>query len=78
VPERKHSDEMCPSPVARSVRMNRREPLATPFWLGCQMIDGLNSAADSSAYSCVKYEPMSSLRLSLSVRSVSRCYLSAS
>ena len=53
-PERKVIDEMCPSPVARRLRMNRRDPSGRPDWSGCQTIDGLNRAADSSAYSWVK------------------------
>ena len=77
-PERKVIDEMCPSPVARRLRMNRREPSGRPDWSGCQTIDGLNSAADSSAYSCVKYAPISSRRLSLMSWSVSRSVLDGS
>jgi hypothetical protein len=64
---------MCPSPVARKLRMNRRESPPTPLWSGCQMIDGLNNAALSSEYSCVKYDPKSCLRFSESGASVIRC-----
>ena len=72
VPLRNVIDEMCPSPVARRLSTNRREPSSSPDWSGCQTIDGLNSAADSSAYSWVKYEPISIRRFSLSGWSVSR------
>jgi hypothetical protein len=47
-------DEMCPSPVALRLRMNRRHPSGKPDWSGCQTIEGLNRAADSRAYSWVK------------------------
>ena len=47
-------DEMCPSPVARKLMMNRSAPFGTFAWFGCGTIDGLKSAADSSAYSLVK------------------------
>ena len=45
---------MCPSPVARRLRMNRLRPRSSPDWSGCQTIDGLNSAAASRLYSLVK------------------------
>ena len=54
MPLRKVIEEMWPSPVARRLMMNRLEPSGTPDWSGAQTIEGLNSAADSSAYSCVK------------------------
>ena len=54
VPERNVIEEMCPSPVARKLSTNRREPGGKPVWSGCQTIDGLNSAADSNEYSLVK------------------------
>ena len=53
-PERKVIEEICPSPVARRLRMNRRDPSGRPDWSGCQIIDGLNRAADSRAYSWLK------------------------
>ena len=36
-----------------------------PDWSGCHTIDGLKSAADSRAYSWVKYAPISIRRFSL-------------
>ena len=54
VPVRKVMEEMCPSPVARRLKMKRSAPLGNPVWSGCGTMDGLNSAADSGEYSCVK------------------------
>ena len=54
VPERNVIEEMWPSPVARKLSTNRREPSGMPLWSGCQTIDGLKRAADSSEYSVVK------------------------
>ena len=53
-PMRKVMEEMCPSPVARRLRMKRNPPFGTPDWSGCGTMDGLNSAADSGEYSCKK------------------------
>ena len=59
-------DEMCPSPVARRLKMKRRSPLASRVWSGCATIDGLNRAADSRAYSPEKRAPINNRRASLS------------
>ena len=59
-PLRNSMEDMCPSPVARRLMMKRSEPSATPDWSGCGTIDGLKSAADSSAYSPENNAPMSS------------------
>ena len=56
VPLRKVIEEICPSPVARRLSRNRREPGSSPDWSGCHTIEGLKSAADSSEYSWVKYD----------------------
>ena len=37
-----------------TIGLNRRDPSGRPDWSGCQIIDGLNRAADSSAYSWLK------------------------
>ena len=47
-------EEIWPSPVARRLKMNRSEPGGRSDWSGCGTMDGLNSAADSGEYSCVK------------------------
>ena len=39
-----------PSPTARRLMTNRSSPGPQPVWSGCGTIDGLNSAAASSAY----------------------------
>ena len=41
-------------PVARRLRMKRSAPTGSPDWSGCGTMEGLNSAADSGEYSCVK------------------------
>ena len=56
-------DEMCPSPVARRLITKRNAPSGRLLWSGCGTTDGLNRAAHSSAYSLVKYEPISNRRL---------------
>jgi hypothetical protein len=54
VPERKVMEDRCPSPTERRLRMKRLAPSSAPVWSGCQIRDGLNSAADSTEYSWVK------------------------
>src|ERR1017187_6505612 len=51
IPVRKVMEEMCPSPVARKLRINRRVPGGRSVWSGCGTMDGLNRAADSKEYS---------------------------
>ena len=48
-------EDTWPSAVARKLRMKRNEPGGTSDWSGCGTMDGLNNAAASSEYSCVKY-----------------------
>ena len=43
---------------------NRVLPAGRPLWSGCATIDGLNSAADSIAYSWLMHAPMSRRRSS--------------
>ena len=50
-PVRNSMEEMWPSPVARRLMMKRRAPSGDAVWSGCGTMEGLNSAADSSAYS---------------------------
>ena len=73
-PVRKQSDEMWPSPVARSDTLNRFSSGPQSDWFGAQTMEGLNNAADSSAYSWVKYDPINSRRLSENSSSVNRCW----
>ena len=54
VPVRKVIEEMWPSPVARKLRTNRKEPGARSAWSGWGTMEGLNSAAASSEYSWLK------------------------
>jgi hypothetical protein len=54
VPARNVSDDTCPSPTARRLRMKRRLPFAIPDWSGCGTMLGLNSADASKEYSCRK------------------------
>ena len=42
VPDRNVSDEMCPSPTARRLRMNRQPSCGAPDWSGCRTMLGLN------------------------------------
>src|SRR5271167_1501113 len=51
IPVRKVMEEICPSPVARKLRIKRRAPEGRSDWSGCGTMDGLNSAADSKEYS---------------------------
>jgi len=53
-PVRNVSDDTCPSPTARRLRMKRRLPLGIPDWSGCGTMLGLNSAEASKEYSCRK------------------------
>ena len=63
-----------PSPIARRLSTNRTSPAAQPAWSGCCTIDGLNSAAASSAYCWVKYAPISRRRAQpTSISPPSRC-----
>ena len=78
VPLRNVIDEIWPSPVARRLSKNRRTPGSNPDWSGCQTIDGLNNAADSRAYSWVKYAPISIRRFSLNDWLVNRYFLTCS
>src|SRR5688572_32500200 len=61
-PRRKTIDERCPSPVARRLIRNRTEPGGTLDWTMAGIIDGLNRAAESMAYSMVKQEAMNGFR----------------
>jgi hypothetical protein len=72
IPERKVIEEMCPSPVARRLRMTRSEPSGRSDWSGWGTMLGLKSAAHSNEYSLVKYEPVRSLRFSESGRPIGR------
>ena len=54
VPVRKVIEEMCPSPVARKLKMKRNAPRGKSDWSGCGTMEGLNKAADSGEYSWVK------------------------
>ena len=54
MPARNVSDETCPSPTARRLRMKRRPPSGVPDWSGCGTMLGLNSADASKEYSCRK------------------------
>jgi hypothetical protein len=51
VPDRNVSDEMCPSPTARRLRMNRQPFAGAPDWSGCRTMLGLNKADASNEYS---------------------------
>ena len=78
IPLRKAIEETWPSAVARKLRMKRNEPGATPDWSGCGTIEGLNRAAASSEYSCVKYPPSNSFRSADSCCPFSRYGLTSS
>ena len=54
VPDRNVSDETCPSPTARRLRMNRQPCSRAPVWSGCRTILGLKSAEASNEYSFKK------------------------
>ena len=56
-PVRNSTDERCPSPTARRLRMNRQLPGETPDWSGCATAEGLNRAAASTANSWVNQAP---------------------
>src|SRR6185295_1635496 len=56
-PERKVKEEMCPSPTARRLRIERQPPLGAFDWSGCRTTLGLNKAEASKEYSCRKYAP---------------------
>ena len=62
VPSRNPMDELCPSPIARTLMRNRTLPGLTIVWSGCSTMLGLHSAAPSRAYSLVKVAPSSSRR----------------
>ena len=62
VPVRNSMLETWPSPTARTLIRNRVVPAGSDVWSGCTTIEGLNSAADSTAYSWLKYAPMSRRR----------------
>ncbi len=47
-----------PSPDRPQAHDEPEFPGPQPAWSGCGTIDGLNSAAASSAYSWVKYAPI--------------------
>src|SRR5208283_5522159 len=53
-PARNVMEEMCPSPVARKLRMKRKAPAGKPVWSGSGTMEGLNRAADSNEYSARK------------------------
>src|SRR6185312_9017034 len=50
VPDRNVSDETCPSPTARRLRMNRQPSSGAPVWSGCRTILGLKSAEASNGH----------------------------
>src|ERR1043165_3029909 len=50
-PARKVSEETCPPPPARRLRMKRRPPSGAPDWSGWVTMLGLNNAAASKEYS---------------------------
>ena len=54
VPVRNVSDDTCPSPTARRLRIKRRLPAGVPDWSGCGTMLGLNSADASNEYSFMK------------------------
>jgi hypothetical protein len=53
-PVRNSTHERWPSPTARTLITNLTSPGARPLWSGWVTMDGLHSAADSTAYSMVK------------------------
>src|ERR1041384_5844236 len=53
-PDRKVSDETCPSPTARKLKMNRQPFSGAPVWSGCRTMLGLNRAEASNEYSLRK------------------------
>ena len=58
VPDRNVSDEICPSPTARRLKMNRQPFSGAPVWSGCRTMLGLNKADASNEYSWRKYAPI--------------------
>src|ERR1700675_3189239 len=54
VPTRNVSDDTCPSPVARRLRMKRKPPFGASDWSGCGTMLGLNKAEASNKYSLRK------------------------
>ncbi len=77
VPERKTIVDRCPSLTARALMTNRSPSDAGPC-TGCGTIEGLKSAAASTAISRVKYAPMSSRRSAdRSATSGTRCAIAA-
>src|SRR6202162_2650981 len=59
VPDRNVRDEICPSPTARRLRMNRQLFSGALDWSGCRTMLGLNKADASKEYSLRKYAPIS-------------------
>jgi len=53
-PARNVSDDTCPSPTARRLRMKRSAPSGIPDWSGCGTMLGLNNAEASKEYSLRK------------------------
>jgi hypothetical protein len=58
VPDLNVSDEICPSPTARRLKMNRQLFSVEPDWSGCRTMLGLNKADASKEYSLRKYAPI--------------------
>ena len=58
VPDRNVSDEICPSPTARRLKMKRQPFFGAPVWSGCRTMLGLNKADASNEYSLRKYAPI--------------------
>src|ERR1700704_1733186 len=48
VPDRNVNDEICPSPMARRLKMNRQPFAGAPDWSGCRTMLGLNKADASN------------------------------
>ena len=47
-------EDRWPSPICRRLIATRSSPAASSVWSGCGTIDGLHSAAASTAYSWLK------------------------
>src|SRR5260221_4869788 len=58
VPARNVSDDTCPSPTARRLRIKRRPPFGASDWSGCGTMLGLDQADASNEYSLRKYAPI--------------------
>jgi hypothetical protein len=71
--EQKPIEEMCPSPMPRTLSATRAWPACRPPWSGPSTALGLHRAAASVAYSAVKVAPSSSVRAAVSSRASSRC-----